>query len=542
MKTAKQTLLLTLLIVASITAACKVENTDSEKSTDLDPVFASVTEIQELFASDALSSEALVKQCLERISAYDHKGPALNAMISINPNALEMARSLDAERKEKGARGPLHGIPIILKDNYDTRDLVTTGGSAILKESQPVDDAYVVKKLRDAGVVILGKANLSEFALSYGWLGYSSAKGQTKNPHNLLRDPSGSSSGSAAAIAAGYTILGTGTCTAGSIQGPSAVCGVVGIKPTMGLLSRDGIIPASLTFDVPGPITRTVSDAAIMLDIMKGMDAADPVTKRSKDRSFDFQGALRKDALQNARIGIVINFSGANTDADSVFTIAIQTLKDEGAELVEIKLPDPLDNLWPVMGPVVDGDFGPQIESYLADLPEGAPKKLEDLISIAESDRIMNSPTPLNPARIQGFKDAAASGGYESASRMKSIEEDIPAITGQLVGLMDKEGLDAIIFPTLPCPASVIHNKKDPSYICDIDDPYRTCYIASTTGFPEITVPAGYTSDDMPVGLSFVGRAFSEEDLIGFAYDFEQATHAYRIPISTPKLTQDEKK
>ena len=528
--------------IVLLTIACNTTVRNEKESSDLDPAFATIAEIQDLFASGKLTSVQLVQHCLDRIKAYDDKGPALNAMITINPKALEIARALDMERKEKGSRGPLHGIPVILKDNYDTGDLPTTGGSAILKNSQPVDDAFVVNRLREAGVVILGKSNLSEFALSYGWLGYGSAVGQTRNPHNPLRDPSGSSSGSAVAVAAGYATLGTGTCTAGSIQGPSAVCGVVGIKPTMGLLSRDGIIPTSLTFDVPGTITRTMTDAAIMLDVMAGVDPADPATKASEGMSFNFQAALKNNALQGARIGIVRNFEGANADVDSVFSASIQTLKSEGAQLVEIQLPDPLDNLWSIMGPVVDGDFGPQIEIYLMGLPEGAPRTVEDLISIAESHEILNSATPFNPGRIQGFKDAAAFGGYNSAARKKSVEEDLPAVIQKLTSLLDEHKLDAIIFPTLPCPASPRYDTEDNSYVCNIDDPYRTCYIASSTGFPEITVPAGYTADIMPVGLSFVGRPFSEESLIGFAFDFEQATLVYKIPVHTPKLSQDETK
>lgn len=538
----KKALQFILICIVLLLAACNMTNQKEKKSSDVDPAFATIAEIQDIFDSGKLTSEQLVQQCLDRIKAYDHKGPALNAMITINPKALEVARALDMERKEKGSRGPLHGIPIILKDNYNTGDLPTTGGSAILKNSQPVDDAFVVKRLREAGVVILGKANLSEFALSYGWLGYGSAVGQTRNPHNPLRDPSGSSSGSAVAVAAGYAALGTGTCTAGSIRGPSAVCGVVGIKPTMGLLSRDGIIPASLTFDVPGPITRTMTDAAIMLGIMAGIDPADPATQVSEGHTFDFQEALNANALQGARLGVVRTFNGANPDVDSVFASSLKSLEKEGAELFEIELPAPLDNLWPVMGPVVDGDFGPQIKTYLADLPEGAPRTVEDLISIAESEAIARSATPLNPGRIRGFRDADASGGYESVERRRSLEELIPAVQKQLMSILDDQQLDAIIFPTLPCPASPRHDAEGNTYVCNIDDPYRTCYIASSTGFPEITVPAGYTADIMPVGLSFVGRPFSEESLIGFAFDFEQATLAYRIPAHTPKLSQDESK
>jgi amidase len=536
----KMRFILIYIFLVLLTFTCGKAPQDVQTTIKIDPTLAPITEIQKLFASGDLTSAQLVRRCLDRIAEYDKKGPALNAMITINPQALSTAEALDKERNEQGPRGPLHGIPIILKDNYDTGDLPTTGGSAILANSQPIDDAFVVNRLREAGAVIIGKANMSEFALSYGWLGYSSVVGQTRNPHNPLRDPSGSSSGSAAAIAAGYATLGTGTDTAGSIRGPAAVCGVVGIKPTMGLLSRDGIIPASLSLDVPGPIARSVTGAALMLDIMAGIDAADTATQAAEGRTFDFSAALNPDALRGARFGVVRAFLGANPDVDGIFSASLESLKNEGAELIDVQPPDPLDNLWPVMGPVVDGDFGPQIEDYLAGLPEGAPQTVADMIALAESEAIAGSATPLNPARIQGFRDVEASGGYQSAERRQSLEELIPAIRKILLSILDEQKLDGLLFPTLPCPASPRHDAEDDTYLCNIDDPYRPCYMASTSGFPEITVPAGFTADIMPVGLSFLGRPFSEERLIGFAFDFEQTTSAHRVPVYTPKLGEDD--
>jgi amidase len=377
---------------------------------------------------------------------------------------------------------------------------------------------------------------MSEFALSYGWLGYSSVVGQTRNPHDPLRDPSGSSSGSAAAVAAGFATLATGTDTAGSVRGPATVCGVVGIKPTMGLVSRDGIIPASLTFDVAGPIARSVAGAALMLEVMAAPDPADPATEGDDRRDFDAEAALQPAALQGARLGVVRAFSGANADVDGVFDAALESLAAGGAELIQVELPEPLDNLWPVMGPVVDADFGVEIEAYLATLPEGAPRTIDDLITIAESPAIADSETPLNPARIEGFRDAAASGGYDSGARSESLGELIPGVQAKLLEVLDGDDLDALVFPTMPCPASPRHDAEDPRYVCDIDDPYRPCYMASTSGFPEITVPSGFTSNALPVGLSFFGRPFSEERLVGLAYDFEQATAARRPPVHTPPL------
>ncbi|MEN8151760.1 MAG: amidase family protein, partial [Planctomycetota bacterium] len=307
-----------------------------------DPCLAPIDEIQVRLADGSLTSEELVTRCLARIEAYEKAGPALNALITINDRAVEQARFLDEERKAKGARGPLHGIPVILKDNYDTVDLPTTGGSAILAGSRPPDDAKAVSKLREAGVVILGKANMSEFALSYGWLGYGSAVGQTRNPHNTLRDPSGSSSGSAVAVAAGFAVLAVGTDTAGSVRGPACVCGVVGIKPTLGLVSRNGIIPASLTCDVAGPIARSVRGAAMMLAAMAGPDETDPMTRLSIGRTFDPAAAMKPRSLKGARLGVVRAWHGANADADEVFEAALAALKKRGAVLVEVKLPESL--------------------------------------------------------------------------------------------------------------------------------------------------------------------------------------------------------
>jgi len=243
---------------------------------------ATVSDINQAFDRGHLTSEQLVQLYLNRIQAYEDKNTGINALISINSNALAEAKELDRERQEKGKRSPLHGIPIILKDNYDTADMPTTAGSVLLKGSVPPDDAFTVQKLRQAGAIILAKANMSEFASSDGWLGYSSLGGLTLNPYNLSRNPSGSSGGSAAAIAANFAMLATGTDTSGSIRGPAAVTGIVGIKPTQGLVSRDGIIPLTLSFDTAGPMARTVRDAAIALGIMAGVDANDYRTLESQ--------------------------------------------------------------------------------------------------------------------------------------------------------------------------------------------------------------------------------------------------------------------
>ena len=285
---------------------------------------ATIQQLAAAMDAGTLTSERLVQLSLARIEAYDEKGPKLNAILTLNPKALEVARALDAERKAKGKRSPLHGIPIVLKDNFDTADLPTTGGSILLEGSIPPDDAYVVKKLRDAGAVILAKVNLSEFASGGA---FSSLGGQTHNPHDPLRTPSGSSGGTGASIAAGYATLGLGTDTGGSVRGPSTSNGVVGLKPTHGLLSRDGIIPLALSFDTGGPLARNVADIAVALGIMTGVDPADAATKKSDGKfETDYTKYLNAGALKGARIGIARDFMGQDPEVDWVIEASLAAI------------------------------------------------------------------------------------------------------------------------------------------------------------------------------------------------------------------------
>lgn len=499
---------------------------------------ATIFDIQDAMAAEALTSEALVQLYLDRIAAYDDAGPAINALITINPNALEEAIALDEARARGEMMGPLHGIPIILKDNYDTADMPTTAGSDVLAEAIPPDDAFVVQRLREAGAIILGKANMSEFAASYGRLGYSSLGGLTLNPYNLGRNASGSSSGTAAAIAANFAVLGTGSDTAGSIRGPSAVTGLVGIKPTMGLVSRDGIVPLTLSFDVGGPMARTVTDAAIALGVMAGPDSADPRTFESEAYAAeDYTQFLDEDALNGSRIGLITDFLGGNTEVDALTAMAVDQLEAQGATVIEIDLPKVLENPWSYMGPAWDNEFKPQIEAYLATLPEPLPKTLAALVEASMEPAIADSNTPVNPGRLESFQAMVETSGLANTGFLYSLSNEIPMARTTLLEVMAEADIDALIYPTMSCPASPIYTvESDPSYVCEADDPYSVGYLANIAGFPDITLPMGFTEAGLPIGLSFMAEAYSEPKLIGFAYAYEQATQVTQPPPTTPPL------
>jgi amidase len=501
---------------------------------------ATISDVNKAFDTGALTSERLVQLYMRRIEAYDDQGPRINALIAINANALQKARELDRERREKGPRSPLHGIPIILKDNYDTVDMPTTAGSILLKKSIPPDDAFTVRRLRDAGAIVIAKANMSEFAESYGWFGYSSLGGLTLNPYKLTRDSSGSSSGSGAAIAANFAILATGTDTSGSIRGPASVAGIVGIKPTQGLVSRDGIVPLTLSFDSAGPMARTVTDAAVALGIMAGVDSNDPRTLESDGKSYkDYTQFLVKDALRNKRIGFARDFSGGNSEVDALTEAAVEKLKESGAIVIAVDFPIELENLWPLMEIVIAAEFEPQIEAYLTTLEESNPDSLEEMITISRSPEVVNSDNALNPDRISGFEASVKHRELADADYLYITQFKFPAVRETVLTIMKSKNLDAIVFPTMSCPAGPVYTTDDPTYQCAVDDPYTPGYLANVSGFPAISVPMGFTEQGLPVGLTFFGSPYSEPKLIGFAYAYEQATRHAKPPQSTPALTDE---
>jgi amidase len=519
-----------LTLVLSAAPATALES----RTVDLDA--ATVADLNAAFDAGTLTAEQLVQICLARIRAYDKQGPSLHAIITLNPKALETARALDAERKSKGPRSPLHGIPIVLKDNYDTSDMPTTGGSVLLEGWIPPDDAFVVKKLRAAGAIVLAKVNMSEFASGGA---HSSLGGQSLNPHDLTRTPSGSSGGTGVAIAAAYAPIGLGTDTGGSIRGPSTSNGIVGLKPTHGLLSRNGIIPLALSFDTGGPMARSVYDVAVALGVMTGVDPADPATSKSAGKSeSDYTKFLKADALKGVRIGVARDFLGADADVDWVVDAALDAMKKAGATLVDVRYPKwLLDSKGDFYTSVRYPEFRAQIAAYLSRTGPQYPKTLDDLIERANQFASLRPDgAGPNPSRWNLFKREAASVGLDDYRYTAVRDFALPLVRAIVDGVLASQNLDAIVYPTSSRKPGLIAAPAPPSSPTAIltDMGLSATDIANLTGYPDLIVPAGFTGDDLPVGLSFFGAAFSESKLLAIGFSFEQATHARRLPVHTP--------
>ena len=497
----------------------------------VDVTAATIEDLNRAFGDGTLTSEQLVERYLARIAAYDDAGPALNAVIALNPNAVERARELDAERRSAGPRSPLHGIPVVLKDNLDTADLPTTAGSVLLEGSLPPDDAFLVRKLREAGAIVLAKVNMSEFA-SGGAM--SSLGGRTRNPHDLVRSPGGSSGGTGAAIAAAFAQVGLGTDTGGSVRSPSTANGIAGLKPTLGLMSRDGIVPLALSFDTAGPMARHVYDVAAALGVMTGVDPADGATAASRDRfETDYTQHLDADALAGARIGVARDFLGQDGDVDWVVEASLDVMREAGAILVDVRFPRWLLEASGDFYTVVRyREFRTQIAEYLATLEPRFHGSLADLVKRSVRLASPADGAGHNPGRWSLMRREDASGELSDAEYRAVVEHGLPMVRTVVRGLMDADDLAAIVYPTSPRRPGRVDIAPAPT---GGGGPSATRY-ANLTGFPDLIVPAGFTGDGLPVGLSFLGRAFDEPRLLALGYAFEQATRARRLPVHTPPL------
>jgi amidase len=513
---------------------------------------ATIADLDKAFATGKLTSEQLVKTYLKRIETYDKKGPAINAVITLNKKALAEAKALDKERKAGKVRGPLHGIPIVLKDNFDTFDLPTTAGSQLLAGSIPPNDAFTVKKLREAGVIILAKVNLSEFAGSGGSVsgatdpevlkkgavpnGSSSMGGQTLNPHDLTRGPSGSSGGTGASIAAGFAQFGLGTDTGGSVRGPSSANGIAGLKPTRGLMSRDGIVPLGLSFDTGGPMARSVYDVAVALGAMTGVDSADAATTPSAGHfKTDYTPYLKAGSLKGARIGIARDFMGKDAGTDAVVEKSIETLKKLGATVVDpIKYPDYLIQAkQPIYNLLVASEFKAQLTQYLQTTGPAYPKSFDEIVAKA------NDPATGYRAPEKAFAltyTASLALPLTDPVYLALKNQQLAAVDAGIDALFAKYQLDAIVYPTSPRPATLIKPTSPPMPGAGTDS---ATSFANMTGYPDLIVPAGMTPEGLPVTISFFGPAWSEPKLLGYGYDFEQATKALTQPKNTPALAGD---
>ena len=480
---------------------------------------------RERMETGTLTSRALTQRYLTRIDAMDKRGPAVNAMIELNVDALAIADAMDAERKAGTVRGPLHGIPVLIKDNIDTADKMrTSAGSLALASSTPARDAFIVERLRAAGAVLLGKTNLSEWAnfrstrSSSGWSGRG---GQTRNPYVLDRNPCGSSSGTGAALASDFATVGVGTETDGSILCPASLNGLVGVKPTVGLWGRSGIIPISASQDTAGPMTRTVADAAALLTALVGLDPRDDATgRRPANADSDYTNGLDAAGLQGARIGVARNLAGFNPDVDRALNAAVAALRAAGATIV-----DPADlagagKFDDAEFEVLLYEFKDGLNRYFAALGDSAPvKTLAELIAWNEKETVREMPWFGQEILVMAEKRGPLTEPAYLAARAKCVRM---ARTEGIDATIAKHSLDAIVFPS-NAPAWLTDHLNGDHFVGG-----NTSF-AAVAGYPAVTVPMGLVHE-LPVGLTFTGRAWSEAVLLKYAYAFEQLTKARRAP------------
>ena len=507
-----------------------------------------IADIHAAFDTGALTCQQLVRLYLNRIAAYEDSGPRLNAITTINPEALQAAAALDAEHQRRGRVGALHCIPVLLKDNIDAAGMPTSNGSVIMKDARPPDDARITKALRDAGALILGKAAMGEFAGG----SYNTIDGQTKNPYDVKRDTGGSSSGSAASVAANFTVLAIGTDTSTSVRGPSAFTGIVGLRPTTGLISRDGIAPKNLNFDTAGPMARSVTDMAILLNTIAGADPNDPLTlevhkahplsvtgapavdapKGSRRDYQEFTQFLKKGALKGARLGVLRDFFGGDPEIDALANAAITRMRELGATLVDVRL-DPafLDfhvrNGGPNIRRKADYRFKKDFEAYLATFGPAVPKTVAAFVEIYET-KVAKSALPVEDSVLDLLKRGLATSSDDPVYQ-HLLTTVLPEATKLKLAIFTTHNVDALVFPYQAGFAAPIRNPveriDDPAYIRTSGRPNAATLAGySSMGFPGIVVPMGFGSQGLPMAISFMGRPYDESRLIGYAFDYEQAT------------------
>jgi Asp-tRNA(Asn)/Glu-tRNA(Gln) amidotransferase A subunit family amidase len=473
----------------------------------------SIFDLQNAMRAGTITSRELVAQYLERIRKYDQAGPAINAFITLNPRALETAAALDDERRRSGERGILHGIPIVVKDNYDTADLPTTAASKALDGFQPARDAFQVKKLREAGAVIVGKTNLHE--LAYGITTISSRGGQTRNPYDPSRNPGGSSGGTAAAVAASFAAAGMGTDTCGSIRIPAANNNLVGLRGTFGLSSRDGIVPLAHSQDIGGPLARTVTDLAVMLDATVGVDPADPATTAAAGRiPPSYLNALGDTSLAGLRIGIVTPLFGTAPEDEEVAAIvrkALTALEQIGARADDLALPGFSDLLAGTS--TINAELKFDLLDYFAARPTAPVRSLADILQRG-----------VHHSAIDGLlKRAEAVPARDSDSYRATLAKREAARAAILAAMKDQR-LQVLAYPTLRRKPAVIGQPQAGS----------NCQLSAATGMPAISMPAGFTADGLPVGIELLGLPWTEAGLLRIAYAYERAASVRRPPPTTP--------
>lgn len=483
---------------------------------------ATIAGLQDKMHRGEVSSEELVSWYLERIESIDRNGPQLNAIIEINPDALQIARALDEERRQSGPRGPMHGIPVILKANIDTADRMhTTAGSLALQEHRADKDAFLVGRLRAAGAVILGKANLSEWAnfrstrSSSGW---SSIGGQTRNPYDTARNPCGSSSGSAVAVSASLSAVAIGTETDGSVVCPAGINGIVGIKPTVGLVSRSGIIPIAHSQDTAGPMARSVRDAAILLSAMTGVDSADAASAALAKEPQDYAANLTADGITGKRIGVIRSYHGAesNPEIEAILASSIEALRSHGAEIIDSINID-TEGMGDAEYEVLLYEFKADLEQYL----ENSAAPIRSLAAIIEyNENNKELAMPIFGQEI--LLEAQDKGPLTDSAYLEALATSRQIARSGIDSVMAEHDLDALIAPTNGPAWLTDHINGDTFHV-------GSSSYAAVSGYPSVTVPAGFVSG-LPIGLTFIGQANSDAQLIEIAYAFEQATNIRKAP------------